>query len=201
MFVRIFGSLRAHIKQKAVARVNALEAKIAAKFTLPDKYKGTVVEKWAKYWSQLGIDYKDVAVGVVQQTIAKPVRSTVYASVGTAAYYCAKNNPSEVDYLRQVRQMTTELVLVHENSLNKETAEHMKFIERGFNEKRLRYMNVGLFSFMWLDRFDAAVGLYESNCTFTKPEILRFRERIVDFGFLNRWWILRKKMNDFDVPE
>ncbi len=60
---------------------------------------------------------------------------------------------------------------------------------------------------MWRDRFSDQVGAFTATCEYTKPRFLetlglwRSDSRLVDIGFLGRWWILEKKMHDCDINE
>lgn len=199
MFARALGSVRTRIVQSAKLKITAAKEKVASTFTLPKKYKGTIVEKWAKYWTQLGIDYKDVAVGVAKQIREKPIKASIYATTGTLFYYCWQNNPTEIQFLQQLRNYNAEMVLVNESSQNPETRNYMQFIERSYNEGIIRHLNLGILSLLWLDNYDQSLGLYKATCKYTKPEYLNFQERIIDVGFLNKWWALENKMKDYDV--
>lgn len=199
MLGRAFGSVRSYLRQRAVDRVQRIADRIDAAFTLPAKYQGTVIEKWAKYWKQLGIDYRDVAVGVARQAVAKPLKTAVYGAVGTGAYFCTAYAPSEVEFLRQMRQLNAELVLVHESCQNPVSTQHLQTMQQYLNQGRIRCVNLGPVSLLWLDEYDDALSLYKSTCSYTRPEWLRFHERIIDIGFWHKWWKLHECMRDFDV--
>lgn len=55
-------------------KLNTLET-AANKIEIPERFKGTVVEKWAGYWKNLYRDYYDVADGVVKQTNQRATHS------------------------------------------------------------------------------------------------------------------------------
>lgn len=199
MLGRALGSVRSYVRRRATEKLQRISDRIDAAFTLPAKYQGTVVEKWAKYWTQLGVDYRDVAFGIVRQSVAKPVKAATYAAIATSAYYSAQNCPSEVEFLQQLRQLNAELVLVHESCQNPVSTEHFQTMQRYLNQGRLRYLNMGIMSLMWVDDYDEGLGLYQSTCTYTQPEWLRYPERIIDIGFWHKWWKLHEYMRDFDV--
>ena len=54
-------------------------------------------------------------------------------------------------------------------------------------------------SLMWVDNYDAGMGLYASQCDYLKPTWADMRHRVVDVGFLGEWWITKKKMETSDV--
>lgn len=41
--------------------------------------------------------------------------------------------------------------------------------------------------------------MFKSRCDYLKPRYLTFHERIMDIGFLGQWWVIDKKMEEFDI--
>lgn len=197
MFAKLFRFRQ--ITQAFKTRLETIETTISSKFVFPEKYKGTIYEKWARYWQHLGIDYKDVFVNVVQQAKEKPLLASIYGAAGVGFYYCVQNNPSEEDFQMQLRNYNAEAVMVHESCLNETSVEYVKFVEKCYNQGILRYMSLGFISVLWLDNYDSNAALYKAVCTYTEPQYLTFHQRVIDVGFWNRWWNLRRKMKDFDV--
>lgn len=197
MFAKLFG-LR-QLTQAVKNRLNVIETSVSSKLVFPEKYKGTIYEKWAKYWQQLGIDYKDVFVNVAQQMKEKPILSSVYCTTGGVLYYCIKNNPSEEDFRIQLRNYNAKAVMVHDSCLNATSTDYIKFIEKCYNQGLIRHLSLGFISFLWLDNYDRDASLYKATCRYTEPQYLHFHERVIDVGFLNKWWNLSKKMTDYDV--
>lgn len=168
---------------------------------LPERFKGTVVEKWATYWRGLCSDYRDVFLNVGKQIKEKPIRASVYGTMMGAAWYAAKHNPSERDFYDRLRKYNADLVLVNPVCLNPVSADYLTFVERSRNEGIVRKLNLGICSLLWLDNYDRAVALYQATCTYTQPDYLTWHQRIIDVGFLDKWWTLEKKMLDYDVNE
>lgn len=197
MFTKLFG-LR-HLTQAVKTKLNAIETSVSSKLVFPEKYKGTIYEKWARYWQQLGIDYKDVFVNVAQQMKEKPILASVYCTTGGILYYCVKNNPTEEDFRIQLRNYNANAVLVPDSCLNNVSTDYIKFIEECYNQGIIRHLSLGFISFLWLDNYDSSASLYKATCKYTGPQYLKFHERVIDVGFLNKWWNLSKKMTDYDV--
>lgn len=197
MFTRLWG-LR-HVTQAVKTRLSAIETSVSNKLVFPEKYKGTIYEKWAKYWQQLGIDYKDVFVNVAQQMKEKPILSSIYCTTGGVLYYCVKNNPTEEDFLIQLRQCNADAVLVQDSCLNDNASGYIQFIEKCYNQGIIRHLSLGFISFLWLDNYASEASLYKATCKYTDPQYLNFHERVIDVGFMNKWWNLSKKMKDYDV--
>lgn len=182
------------------SKLNTVQT-VVNRIELPDRFKGTIVEKWAGYWKNLSRDYRDVAVGVGEQIKQKPLRSAVYGTLAGAAYYCAKHNPDERDFAEKLKRFNADLVLVHESCQNPSSAQYVKFIEQAQNAGIIRIWNFGVVSFMWLDNYDEALGVYKATCTYLQSEYLTLYQRIIDVGFLDKWWKLEQRMIDFDINE
>lgn len=84
---------------------------------------------------------------------------------------------------------------------NPVTENYVTWVEQCFNEGIVRRLNLGIVSFMWLDNFDRATAVYKATCPYLKPRFVTFYQRIIDIGFMDRWWFLEEKMNDYDINE
>ncbi|XP_055380500.1 mitochondrial import inner membrane translocase subunit Tim29 [Condylostylus longicornis] len=166
---------------------------------MPERFKGTIVEKWVNYWKQLGIDYKEAGTSFYEEAKAKPVKTSIYTSIGMLIYFSSKKNPSETDFIENLRNYNNDLVLVHESCHKPESSNHVKFIQRCFNEGILRRLSLGFISFMWVADYDKGVSVYKAICPHLQPEYLTFHKRIIDVGFWGKWWNLQNKMVDYDV--
>lgn len=170
-------------------------------FEVPERFKGTVVEKWILYWRGLTSDYRDVFLGVIKQTKEKPFRATIYGGLASSVVYSFKHNPTETDFIGQLRKNINEIVLVDPVCQNPVSSQYLTFVERCYNEGIVRRLNVGIFSLLWLDDYDKTLRLYKATCSYTQPELLKWHKRIIDFGFLGTWWNIEKKMKDYDINE
>lgn len=176
--------------------------RISSSFVLPERFKGTMVERWAEYWQAVYKDYKDVAVGIVTDVKDKPWKGVAWSSLIGSSYYCAKHNPDEHSYRNALLQCSNDFIFVGQPIRNPKTTRHLNTVEHYYNQGIIKRQSFGLFSLMWVDNFKDTVGLYKATCRYLAPEILTFHTRIVDVGFLDRWWLLEKKMIDCDVnPE
>lgn len=198
--VRFASSFTRHnvevLKRKQTALLSRLDA-----VQFPEKYKGTVLEKWALYWKNLVRDYKEMIIDTGKTMRDRPVRSGIYLTLLGATYYCGVNNPDEADFGIRFRQCSNELQLVHPSCQNPEASRHIQFLQRCYNEGIVRRITLGVVSFIWLDNFDRGVAIYQAICPYLQPRYMTFHERIVDVGFNNEWWILKKKMVDYDINE
>lgn len=168
-------------------------------FEVPERFKGTVVEKWLTYWKSLMIDYRDVFVDVGKQMKEKPVRASIYATLAGSAVYCCKQNPNETDFIDRLRLYNADMMMVHHSCHNPISSQYLTFLERCYNEGIVRRLNLGVCSLLWIDNYDKAICLYKATCKHLKPELLNWHQRVIDVGFLDKWWKLDEKMTDYDV--
>lgn len=182
------------------SKFNAIQSKVI-NFEVPERYKGTVVEKWMTYWKGVVRDYKDVFVDVGKFMKEKPLRSSIYGGLGGIAVYSFKHNPSESDFIDQLRVHNNKMILVDPICHNPTSSQYSIFIERCYNEGIIRRLNIGIGSFLWLDNYDRAISLYKATCKYTKPELLTWHDRIIDVGLWDKWWKLDDKMIDYDINE
>ena len=54
---------------------------------------------------------------------------------------------------------------------------------------------------MWSDNYAPECGLYKSQCEYLKPSYFAWldSDRLVDIGFLDKWWLAHKAMTDYDI--
>ncbi|XP_031638590.1 mitochondrial import inner membrane translocase subunit Tim29 [Contarinia nasturtii] len=199
--------LRTQFSQSYTTNSSLLKTKFDAvqnrinNFQVPDRFKGTMVEKWMLYWKGLVSDYRDVFMDVIKQAKEKPIRAAIYGGLGASTVYSFKHNPSESDHIEQLRTYNTKMVLVDPVCQNKVSSQYLTFVERCHNEGIVRRLNLGIVSLLWLDNYDRALGLYKATCSFTRPELITWHQRIIDVGFLDKWWKIEEKMIDYDINE
>uniref|UniRef100_A0A0K8SP00 Mitochondrial import inner membrane translocase subunit Tim29 n=1 Tax=Lygus hesperus TaxID=30085 RepID=A0A0K8SP00_LYGHE len=182
--------------------VSAYYERVSNAFKLPERFKGTFVERWAEYWQAVSKDYKDVLVDAVKDVRDKPAKGALLATLFGVSYYCAKRNPDEASFRDTLLTCSNDFIFVGPPIRNPETTRHLSTLEQYYNEGVIQRFSFGVFSIMWVDNYRDSVGAYKATCQYLTPEWLKFRKRIVDVGFLNRWWILEKKMVDCDInPE
>lgn len=166
---------------------------------LTKKTKGTVFEKWMKYWQQLAKDYKDVAINLKQEMRQKPLKSAAYISGLGFLSFCMTHNPNLQSFRAKYVQCANDLCVISPSIVNPQAAEHLKYIEQCFNANLIRYTNLGILSIVWVDNYSKECNIYENNCSYLKIPYRKFSEHILDIGFLNVWWVTSKKMLDYDV--
>lgn len=204
---------------KRMQNVNSQALQISKNVSIRfhEKIKGTFVENWVKYWKNVFIDYKAVAVDVKEDIKEKPVKAICIFSFLGALVYCAKNNPDEVNFreacLRYlfnscVKNLVikyigfsaaNQLMLVHPNTQKQETVKYLKTIEQCHNQNKLKRLNIGIASIMWTNYYSDSCHIYQADCPHLQVQYKQFKNQILDIGFLNKWWILNHKMENYDV--
>ncbi|XP_030382574.1 mitochondrial import inner membrane translocase subunit Tim29 [Scaptodrosophila lebanonensis] len=181
------------------SRVLALQQRIGEKFTLPERFKGTFVEKWTTYWKGLVRDYSEVAVGVVKESYAKPKKALFYGTGIVALYQAAARNPGEEAFMTQLRHQSNRMITVAMKQQNPVSANYLLMLERAINQNKLRLLPLGIFTLVWVDLYDADDCTYPAICEYTSVSIWNFHERVIDVGFWNQFWRLKWKMRNYDV--
>lgn len=165
----------------------------------PERLKGTIVEKLKNYLIQIKSDYQEVLIDSLKSIQAKPFKSSVYGSLSFGVYYCCKNNPDETCLTEQLQRYEQDMSLVASEMQNPESSKHLKYIEQCRNEGVLRRLSIGVASFLWISDYNPELASFKAKCEHLKPQYLLFHERIIDVGFVNRFWKLDEKMKNFDI--
>ena len=108
-------------------------------------------------------------------------------------------NPDKKNFYETLLESADEMILVSELNKNSATEERLRLLHASFNDGTVRHMNLGLFSLIWLGNYHPDLGVYPAQCSYLKPGIRDFHERVVDVGFLGKWWNMSRYMKDFDI--
>lgn len=179
-----------------------------------------------KYWRNLCIDYRCVAVDIYKECQSHPQRAIFYgigmyflkcgishpvnkmniinnSSISGAGilYYSSLHNPNEVAFRDKLINSTSRLVQIGEPMRNPISVHYVKWLEQCYNEGIIRRTNFGIFSILWLDTNSSDCALYKNICTHLKPPYITLHRRIIDLGFLDDWWVLKNRMYNYDVND
>ncbi|XP_011860964.1 PREDICTED: uncharacterized protein C19orf52 homolog [Vollenhovia emeryi] len=182
------------------SRFNEIGVRIRS-YEMPERIKGTFLERGARYWHSLLMDYKDAAFDTAKDCWQHPARTAMYITLLGSCVYSNRHNPDETVFREQLVQSSMKLIQVGEPIRNPVSVQHIKWLEQCYNEGLIRRLNLGVLSLIWLDNYDRDCSLYKAVCPYLKPRYATFHERIVDVGFLEKWWLLESKMKDYDVNE
>lgn len=140
-----------------------------------------------------------VAIEAFQDAKQRPVRTVVMTTGIGALSVCMYNNPSESVFRQQLINSANELQLVGDKIRSPFSDEHVRKLIELRNAGRLRCLSLGAFSVMWTDNFDPEVDIYEAHCSYVSVGWTELPHKIVDIGFWNRWWLLHKAMENYDI--
>lgn len=178
---------------------NVTNGVVNKKFVFPERFKGTFLEKWSNYWKSLYIDYKSMVTDLKTEVHENPRKAILVSSGLVILWQLARNNPDETDFKQTLRSYSNQLMLVGDSCQNPETVKHFKNVESCLNENTFRLLNLGILSLLWKDDFDSDCDIYKAKCDYTKPGFFSIPSRIIDVGFMGRWWNIYIKYQDFDI--
>ncbi|XP_063627262.1 mitochondrial import inner membrane translocase subunit Tim29 [Cydia splendana] len=173
--------------------------KVGDKVKFPAKFKGTIVEKWADYWKNLFIDYRQMLQDLRTDIQDDPIKALKWTIGLTTVYALTKNNPDELDFKDRLRKIHNEVALVSEDCLNPKSYAHLRHLETCYNQGTIHYKSFGIASVMYTSDISESCDIYKAHCSYMQPSIFSFPSRIVDFGFMGNWWNIYIKMTNYDV--
>ncbi|XP_076387499.1 mitochondrial import inner membrane translocase subunit Tim29 isoform X2 [Megachile rotundata] len=191
---------RHKLTSKVINSLNNVLHKVQ-NFETPEKLKGTFLERWGIYWKSVCIDYTNTVVDTVNHCKERPIKATIYATLLATGVYLHKHNPDESSFREQLLQSTIKIMQIGEAVRNPVSEKHVKWLGQCYNEGIVRRMNLGIISLIWLDDYDKTYSSYKAACPYLQVQYTTFYQRIVDFGILDKWWVLESKMKDYDVNE
>lgn len=163
------------------------------------KLKGTFLEKASTYMKLVYTDYREVVISVKNDAKEKPFKATLFYTGMAFLGYSMSHNPNEQTFRAKFIDCCNEVSTVSPNLVNSKTVEHLKYIQRCYNQNLIRHTSLGLFSIIWVDNYSNQCGTYETTCSYLKLPYRQLSSRIIDFGFLNIWWGISRKMLDYDI--
>lgn len=199
--IRRFGSVLGHIPVGFNETGNRIIKISYTQYmsTFSDKVKDTVVNKWGRYWQDLTKDYLDVFKDTYEHGRDYPKKTAVICSLLGFSWFCFQTNPDENNYRENVINYSNDVLLVAKPVRNPKTDQFLTSIETCHNLGLLHRLNFGLFSVLWVANYSRDLGLYQTSCSYLKPRYVTFSSRIVDIGFLGKWWRLNTIMQDYDI--
>lgn len=172
---------------------------LSGRVKFPERFKGTLLEKWAKYWKNLLIDYRQMLVDLRTDIQDEPRKAFKWTSGLVALYLLHRNNPSELDFKDALKSVINEVALVTDDCRNPKSSEHLRYLETCYNQGVIHHSSLGIISFMYTSELSSSCDLYKAQCKYLQPTMFSFHSRIVDVGFMGRWWNIFIKTNNYDV--
>ncbi|XP_038048428.1 mitochondrial import inner membrane translocase subunit Tim29-like [Patiria miniata] len=172
-----------------------------SKVTIPERFKEGWPGKAGAYIANIFRDYKGATLEIFTDARDRPIKAAIYATLVSCTAIAAWNNPDKKSYEKAILNASNDLALLSDAIRNKASDRHLQEVMRLRNEGRIRQLNLVVCSVMWRDDYGPLLGLYDSQCEYLRPGWRDFDKRVLDVGFMNRWYYLDKAMVEYDVNE
>ncbi|KAM3598334.1 uncharacterized protein V6R79_016845 [Siganus canaliculatus] len=146
-------------------------------------------------------DYREACREVVVGAWERPLKASIYAGVVGGAVACFYTKPDRPSFEAALLDRSCQLGLLSPWIRNATSDGHVQSLVKLRNEGRLRHLGLGLFSLVYSADYDPDATLYEAQCSNLSVPWRELPQRVLDVGFAGRWWILDRKMTDYDVNE
>ncbi|XP_030052876.1 mitochondrial import inner membrane translocase subunit Tim29 [Microcaecilia unicolor] len=146
-------------------------------------------------------DYAEACKDVVVGAKERPARAALYVSLLAGVGLCAHGAPGPGSFETCLLEASGTLLLLSPWTRNGVSDGHVQRLLRLRNQGRLRHCGLGCCSLVYEAPYHPDCDLYQAQCRHLKVRWTQFPGRVLDVGFLGRWWLLRAKMRDFDVNE
>ncbi|KAK5855701.1 hypothetical protein PBY51_007356 [Eleginops maclovinus] len=146
-------------------------------------------------------DYKEACREVVVGSRERPIKASIYFSLLGGTWACFYTRPDKQAFEATLLDCSGQLGLLSPWIRNGTSDGHIQSLVKLRNEGRLRVVSLGLLSLVYQADYDPDATLYEAECSNLSVPWRELHERVLDVGFVGRWWVLASKMKDYDVNE
>ncbi|XKL68237.1 hypothetical protein PGB90_003728 [Kerria lacca] len=168
--------------------------------TTDEAKKSSIFQKWTTFWKLLFNDYRDVIIDISKHAKEHPVKTSVWFSIFGSTATCCALNPDELQYRENIIQKSNELIFVGKQIRNPAADEYLQTIEWYYNQGLVKRINFGVFCLILCNFKNEKSGLFKDNLSYVQPTYSEIIQNyIIDIGFWNKYWLLDKKMIDYDI--
>ncbi|XP_012665665.1 mitochondrial import inner membrane translocase subunit Tim29 [Otolemur garnettii] len=173
-------------------------------------FRGRVEAAVAKpgIWARLGAwarallrDYAEACGDAAAAARARPGRAAVYVGLLGGGAVCCALAPSDTAFEEALLDASGALLLLAPATRNRNSEAYVQRLLWLRGRGCLRHVNLGLCSLVYEAPFDAQASLYQARCRYLQPRWTDFPGRILDVGFVGRWWVLEARMRDCDIND
>jgi hypothetical protein len=125
----------------------------------------------------------------------------VYVGLLGGVAACCALAPSEMAFEESLLEASGSLLLLAPATRNRDSETFVQRLLWLRGRGRLRHVNLGLCSLVYEAPFDAQASLYQARCRYLQPRWVDFPGRVLDVGFVGRWWVLGSRMRDCDIND
>jgi len=160
-----------------------------------------VLDHWKNFWLGIKTDYTEAMLDFKKDAQAKPVKSAILGAFAGFLLYCNQHNPDEKSFHENFMENGLELSQVGDGIRNPRSQRLQDYVVKADNAGLLRRLNLGVASVMWVDDHFDGLGVFAAQCDLLQPSYLDIRHRVIDIGFLDKWWLSSRIMMGYDVNE
>ncbi|XP_012735019.2 mitochondrial import inner membrane translocase subunit Tim29 [Fundulus heteroclitus] len=193
MKVTVFGRKMASVR---TARRMFCAAAAPAPGSRWERLKNSKAAVWCR---SLLSDYKEACRESVVGAWERPLKTSVYVSLLGGAWACSHTKPDQSSFEGALLERSNQLGLLSPWIRNGVSDGHVQSLVKLRNEGCLRYASLGLLCLVYRADYDPDATLYEARCSNLSVPWRELPQRVLDVGFIGRWWILDSKMQDYDV--
>ncbi|XP_032394025.1 mitochondrial import inner membrane translocase subunit Tim29 isoform X1 [Etheostoma spectabile] len=186
---------------RVVRRMFCVAAETAAAPVTSSRWQRLKNSKAGAWCRGLVSDYKEACREVVVGSWERPLKASVYATLLGGAWACFYTQPDRSSFDTALLEVSNHLGLLSPWIRNGTSDGHVQSLVKLRNEGRLRHASLGLLSLVYRADYDADATLYEAQCSNLLVPWRELPQRVLDVGFIGRWWLLDSKMKNFDVNE
>ncbi|KAK7174676.1 hypothetical protein R3I93_001778 [Phoxinus phoxinus] len=146
-------------------------------------------------------DYKEACREAVLGAREQPLKSSVYLGLLGGMYACYYTNPDDDSFETSLLETSNRLALLSPWTRSGTSDGHVQALMKLRNEGKLRYASLGIASLTYHTDYNSESSLYEAQCSAISVPWTELPKRVLDVGFVGRWWVLDHKMKDFDINE
>lgn len=159
-------------------------------------------------WARLGAwarallrDYAEACRDTAAAARARPGRAAAWAALLGGAAACCSLAPSEAAFEEALLDASGTLLLLAPATRSRPAEGFVQRLLWLRGRGRLRHVNLGLCSLVYEAPCDPQASLYQARCRYLQPRWADFPGRVLDVGFVGRWWVLGARMRDCDVND
>lgn len=159
------------------------------------------LESWGRPLKLIFEDYKSVTKDTLLHLKEHPFKSTVYFLGIGSALAAWSQRPDYESYTNAVIKYSNEICQCSELTRKPSAHRHITETIHLQSDSYLQYVNLGVVGIVIKRNYPAEVKIYNETCGHIQPHWWTVFSRIVDIGFWRKWYVLEKKMADFDVND
>ncbi|XP_017287691.1 mitochondrial import inner membrane translocase subunit Tim29 [Kryptolebias marmoratus] len=163
-----------------------------------EKLKNSKAGVWCR---SLLSDYREACREMVVGAWERPLKTSVYATLLGGAWIFFQTKPDRSLFEAALLECSNQLCLLSPWIRNATSDGHVQSLMRLRNEGRLCCASLGLLCVIYRADFNPETTLYEAWCSNLSAPWRELPQRMLDIGFIGRWWILESKMKNYDVNE